>query len=791
MAERFTAAAIGLALMAAFCCATAGAATFGLDYRVSAGAAEGDRLAGTLAIPALRKGARTLAASSSGEHSDEGILRFAAIPTSEAPGAPVGLAVGDSLEVAIFEGCTVKLTLLEQTPSLNGGVSFLATADGYDGMLVAAVVCMDGRIHIDIQDFLSGRVYSVLSSSEQTVVMEVDSRRLPCGCGVPHEAPRRAAPRGTPPVLRTEKASYAAKSTNVAAPSFVDILVVYDTLAAEWAKKRGGGVNAFAEVQVQKMNAVLANTELDQNFRFRLVGTYEVGGSAGGNIDGALDAAQSGNIVLNGVCWDGVHAKRDEMGADIVCVLVDNGLSYGTTGIGFSLYQDSWEFSEYAYNACLIRAVATGLTMVHEVGHNMGAGHPTAMSDVDSRGPQYHSYSAGYYFPGDDGEGYHTVMAYSTDGYGNYYLPAPFFSSPNYTFKSVPVGDRNHDNSSTLRQTFVETSLYRTAKSYEVVFGKNGGVGGDDYVTATYGAAMPTPLTAPTFAGYTFAGYWDTLAMDANGNPKGKQYYGASMKSVRAWDKTSAATLWAKWTNRVTFGKNGGTGGDSYVTCTKGQPMPKRSYPTKDGWVFDGYWDTVKDGGKQYYDAEMKSVRNWDKNGEVTLWAKWHKAASSARVAFGKNGGTGGDDYVTATEGQPMPTPRTAPKRAGWTFGGYWDTLACDANGNPLGKQYYDKDMNSVRKWDKTSAVTLWAKWTVRVQLGKNGGTGGDDYVTVTFNQPFPKRAMPTKSGYAFGGYWVSASSRTGQCYNVDGTGTSSMKWTAGGSPTIWALWIH
>ena len=50
---------------------------------------------------------------------------------------------------------------------------------------------------------------------------------------------------------------------------------------------------------------------------------------------------------------------------------------------------------------------------------------------------------------------------------------------------------------------------------------------------------------------------------------------------------------------------------------------------------------------------------------------------------------------------------------------------------------------------------------------------------------------MPKKSGYAFGGYWVSASSKTGQCYNVDGPGTASMKWTTGGTPTIWALWTR
>ena len=455
--------------------------------------------------------------------------------------------------------------------------------------------------------------------------MEVDSRSLPCGCGKAPEAPRKTAPPGTPPVSRMEKASRADMSMK-AGPAFVDILVVYDALAAEWAKKRGGGVNAFAEVQVQKMNAVLANTELDRNFRFRLVGTYEVGGSAGGSIGSALEAAQSGIFEFNGVSWNGVHVKRDETGADIVCVLVDNGMSYGTTGIGFSLYQDSWGFSEYAYSSCLIRAVANGFTMMHEVGHNMGAGHPTAMADVDNCGPQYFGYSSGYYFTGDDGEAYHTIMGYSSDGYGNYYSPAPFFSSPNYTFKSVPVGDASHDNSLTLQQTFLETSLYREEKNF-------------------------------------------------------------------------------------------------------------------------------------------------------------------FKVAFGKNGGTGGDDFVTVTKGQPMPMPRTPPTRAGWTFGGYWDTVATDASGNPLGKQYYDSKMQSVRAWDKTSAATLWAKWTVRVKLGKNGGTGGDDYVTVTYNQPFPKRTMPKLTGYAFGGYWVSSSSKIGKCYNADGTGTSSMKWTTGGTPTIWALW--
>ena len=367
-------------------------------------------------------------------------------------------------------------------------------------------------------------------------------------------------------------------------------------------------------------------------------------------------------------------------------------------------------------------------------------------------------------------------------------FPTP--TRPGYTFVgwfTAASGGTQVSNISivTSAQTFY---AHWTVDRYKVTFGKNGGTGGDNYVTATYGAAMPTPRTAPKLAGWTFAGYWDTVAVDEKGNPKGKQYYDADMKSVRAWDKKGTATLWARWTNKVTLGKNGGTGGDNYVTCTKGQPMPKRTMPTKSGYAFAGYWTTVNAGGVKYYNADGTSAHVWDKSGNVTLWAKWEKAVT-VKVTLGKNGGSGGDNYVTCTTGKPMPTPRTAPKRAGWTFDGYWDTLAQDANGNPTGKQYYDKDMKSVRIWDKPSAVTLWAKWTVKVKLGKNGGTGGDDEVVVTYNQPFPKKAMPKRTGYTFGGYFVSSSKQTGQCYNADGTGTSSMKWTTGGTPTIWALW--
>ena len=481
-----------------------------------------------------------------------------------------------------------------------------------------------------------------------------------------------------------------------------------------------------------------------------------------------------------------------------------------------------------------------------------------------------------------------------------------------------------------------------TANTYRVTLGKNGGSGGDNYVTVTYDRPMPTPRTAPTRTGYAFGGYFDTTG------PNGKQYYDADMNSVRSWDKTAATTLWAKWTAhvytitfdanggsgsmsdifitygvstnltpnaftkegysfegwatspngsiayldgasvknlssadganvtlyakwtvktyKVTLGKNGGSGGDDFVMAIYGQPMPtSRPAPTRTGYAFGGYFDTTGPNGKQYYGANMNSVRNWDKTAATTLWAKWTAhtyevafnanggsgempdilmtydvstnltlnaftkvgytfagwatspngevayadgasvknlasgqgttvnlyavwVANAYRVTFGKNGGSGGDNYVTVTYDRPMPTPRTAPTRAGYAFGGYYDTTT-----GPNGKQYYDAGMNSVRNWDKTAATTLWAKWTANtytVTLGKNGGTGGDNYVTATYDQPMPaSRTAPTRTGYTFVGYFDSTLNPNGKQY-YDAEMNSVRNWDkTTANPSLWAKW--
>ncbi|NCC24572.1 MAG: IPTL-CTERM sorting domain-containing protein [Deltaproteobacteria bacterium] len=83
-----------------------------------------------------------------------------------------------------------------------------------------------------------------------------------------------------------------------------------------------------------------------------------------------------------------------------------------------------------------------------------------------------------------------------------------------------------------------------SGNEYIVTFDKQGGTGGSDNATVTYGSAMPN-AAAPVRIGYTFAGYYT----EAHG--EGTQYYTASMTSVRNWDLPENKILYAHWSTSV------------------------------------------------------------------------------------------------------------------------------------------------------------------------------------------------------------------------------------------------
>lgn len=410
------------------------------------------------------------------------------------------LSVGDTLAFLLFEDTEIRVTLSERMESPLGGEAFIGTVSGYDGVKNAVVLQTAEGLMVDIQDFACNRTYTIVSDSSGVTVKEIDpSREIvtptePVDPGIP---PGRSGMRlSTTPRLQADQAT-----------TLVDVLVAYDTPAASWARQNGGGITNFATMAVQKMNTVLDNCGFATTFRYRLVGVMTVNATGGTDLGGVLYAARDGTGD-----WAPIKAMRDTVGADIVTTLIDTGSASGTTGKGFSLQNTSFSsFSESAYNVCAVRAVAQSHTMTHEVGHNIGAGHATAVNPNQiSPGPQLYNYSAGYYFTGTDGVAYHTIMAYNFDGYGNTYSPAPFFSSPNFTYQGTPVGDATHDNVRTIQQTYSAASQWRAQKvpmSYDVYFSPEGGATFTDSITVTL-----TPGKAGLPIRYTLDGSMPTTS---------------------------------------------------------------------------------------------------------------------------------------------------------------------------------------------------------------------------------------------------------------------------------------
>ncbi len=310
------------------------------------------------------------------------------------------------------------------------------TVENVPGSLVLLAVD-DGAMAASIQ--LPGRgTFTVTpSGSGDYRVVEIDSDTWP-DCG-PEEHPIRRPParrgggrgRAGAGAVRLQAAGGDAQEfSGVAALmdppvvagdyNTIDVMVMYTT-AARVGAGSVAAIQSQIDLAVEEANTCYENSGI--NARLNLVYRGEIAYTETGNASTDLSrlAATADGYL------DGVHALRNQYGADVVCLLTETMASYA--GLGYVMSPPSSGFASYAFSV-VRRPYAVGqFVFAHEVGHNMGCMHDRQ----NSTSAGSYSYSYGYRFYA-GGTQYRTVMAYAP---GN---RIPYFSSPLVSYLGAATG---------------------------------------------------------------------------------------------------------------------------------------------------------------------------------------------------------------------------------------------------------------------------------------------------------------------------------------------------------------
>ncbi len=242
---------------------------------------------------------------------------------------------------------------------------------------------------------------------------------------------------------------------------------------------------------------------------------------------------------------------------------------------------------------------------------------------------------------------------------GEFTLTNTSVTNEAYEFVGFGTGDKPTINSNSHTWNVTASTTYYAfykAKSYTVTLDPQNGES-TSTVTATYGSAMPT-IAKPQKTGYTFGGYW------TNADGTGIQYYKADGTSAKNWDKTSATTLYAKWTLNtytITYHNIDGATHTNPATYTVETPTFTLQAPTKELYTFEGWYQQADFSGDKVTQITQGTT------GNIDLYAKWSETKYSVNI-YTNNSHYGITTPSGANWVGPTPVEITATPHNGYHF---------------------------------------------------------------------------------------------------------------------------
>jgi len=414
--------------------------------------------------------------------------RYRAVTVNPLLTDETGVAVGDRIFIAAFDGGAALGLVDRVRTDVNGVFAVRARIAGPDGYLL---------LSSDREGRSLGRL--VLPDRREFEISCVDGGPIHI---IEEFAPgaRAALPGGEPLVPPASSDAGPAVSPLVppaaaAANTRIDCLIAYTPSARDYANS-GSGINNFVSQAMSLAQLGMDNSgvEITMRLAYSALVNYTESGSSNTDLNRLTNTSDG--------YMDEIHSWRNTYGADLVHLFTN---VEDTGGLGWLL---STEAGSAAYAFCLgrIKQVSWTTTTVHEWGHNMGCHH--RKDQATQPGPGLYSYSAGWRWIGNDGNKYCSIMSYQ-DSYGGV-TPAQveYFSNPSVNYKGTPTGhSADGDNARTLRNIKAVIANYRSeAGTFRLTLSSS--AGGNTAPPSpgvhTYASGTVVRLTASPSEGYEF-----------------------------------------------------------------------------------------------------------------------------------------------------------------------------------------------------------------------------------------------------------------------------------------------
>ena len=281
-----------------------------------------------------------------------------------------------------------------------------------------------------------------------------------------------------------------------------------------------------------------------------------------------------------------------------------------------------------------------------------------------------------------------------------------------------------------------------------------------------------------SYTGVTHTTFANTILQLGDGRPgEGFQgnyskfrFYNLALSSAQMSAKYTADVAYFAEAYTTTYNYNGADGGTRPVSngYNPGGTAITLPTPTKTGYTFGGW----------YSDSNLTSSigaagASYSPTSSGTVYAKW--TANTLTVTYNSNGGSS----VTAgstTTGGTIATAPTDPTKTGYTFAGWFTDSGLTT------QAVFPNFVHG-----QTANFTLYAKWTANtltVTYNSNGGSTVADGTTTSGGTITSAPTAPSKTGYAFAGWFTDSGLTTqavfpnfvhGQTSNF----TLYAKWTA------------